>query len=165
MQLEETRGATPLIATERLGASDSRLLCRHLGDRGFEGTGAAAAANDHSVSDCNGDDRTTVDGTTVDEDFLLGSMGRVLWRGANHVAGTLVELGARCVPVITNHRQCQLNDQVEEAELIGRMLSSEPGAVTEPLEEECANDEALARAMQEWEWYEARQNIRYIYCA
>jgi len=82
----------PLLNTAMLDEVQSHALCRDLGDRGFVGT--APSADELLLAD--GDDpRSTSSFLDRDDEFLLGSMGKVIWEGANRVMGlprTLAEL-------------------------------------------------------------------------
>ena len=147
---------TPLLATQLLADAESRAICRHLGDRGFEGTGAAVVDR-LGEEDDTGQYGSASRDLAADEQYLLGAIGRVVWAGANRVLGlprAVAELGARCVPVAggPGEDECGARgaacDKGRDEASVGRWAD----------EDECANDEALARALQECEWYEARQH-------
>lgn len=140
------------MASTRLADEDSRALCYELGDRGFEGTGS-------TVDGTNG----TADGNHSANEFLLGSVGRailpVLREGVNRIFDlprtlvTIAELGARCAPIagVADEDASNGEDQVDGGE---GMLAASSGVGPAV---DCASDEALARAMQEQEWLEARR--------
>jgi hypothetical protein len=147
---------TPLLATQLLADAESRAICRHLGDRGFEGTGAAVVDR-LGEEDDTGQYGSASRDLAADEQYLLGAIGRVVWAGANRVLGlprAVAELGARCVPVAggSGEDECGARgaacDKERDEASVGRWAD----------EDECANDEALARALQECEWYDARQH-------
>jgi len=152
--------STPLLAAQLLADAESRALCRHLGDRGFEGTGAAAADRLGEARDDIGQyGSASGDLLAADEQYLLGSIGRVVWAGAHRVLclpRALAELGARCVPVAGEPGE----GECATGHAAGDEGGDETRAGCGAEEDECANDEALARALQECEWYEARQHGR-----
>ena len=147
------------MASTRLADEDSRALCYELGDRGFEGTGLSV-----DVTNSTGvDDRVCADRNRSASEFLLGSVGRVilpvLREGVNRIFElprtlvTIAELGAKCVPIPgIDDRQVGLDEhQVDGGD---GMQAANSGAIPAV---DCASDEALARAIQEQEWLEARR--------
>lgn len=146
----------PLLATQLLADAESRALCRQLGDRGFEGTGSVVVDRLGEEDDTGQHGSATRD-LAADEQYLLGVLGRVVWAGANRVLGlprAVADLGARCVPVAgrPGEDECGARGTARD---VGRYEATVGRGADE---DECANDEALARALQEHEWYEARQH-------
>lgn len=145
------------ISSTRLADEDSRALCRQLGDRGFEGTGSICDSTNSSTKDLYPDENSTSSACH------FGSMGRamllVLREGVNRMLElpralvTIVDQSARCAPVPGwSHKSVCHGEGVgfDEEAMVGQDDKDQ-------VQEDCSNDAALARAMQEQEWLEARR--------